>query len=548
MWWVLVVAALGWLFDVMDQRLFVLSRASALDELLSVHADDGLMARIAKGEALALEVAQALGTDPGIAPGQIVTIEGADAANPRPLIVLPPRSEGGRPRKLAIVRRGTPPETWVFPDPDRNAFIGRMATAIFLAGWATGGIFFGIIADKWGRVFTMMLTILVYAVFTGLSAFSVSWIDYSVYRFLTGLGVGGEFAAGAALVAEVMTPRARPYALGLLQALSALGNVLGSVVGLMMKPSDPVAQWDRWRGLYLVGIIPAILVLVIRGRLKEPERWRSVRQSTVGILGQNLGAMGDLFSARWRRNTWVGLLLGTAGVIGIWGVGFWTPELVKSMTPDPSIRATMFALQDVGGFLGLLAITLVTEGAAQSRRVPSTIGLVASCGLAGLLVWLGGGRVEHPVLTALLGIVSCGALYCVCTLLGVVTGGMGRRRGFLLSFILALAATIAVFRFMVEEGQIYWMIPILGFCVLLPFGMYAIYFPELYPTRIRTTGSSFCYNASRYLAAGGIFLMGSLGTVLDLRESGQVFALVYIVGMVATFWALETRGKPLVEE
>src|SRR5229473_8134212 len=109
------------------------------------------------------------------------------------------------------------------------AFGGR-ATMWFLIGWATGGLTFGVMGDRIGRAKTMMLTILIYSLCTGLSAFSTGWRDFAFYRFITGLGVGGEFAVGVALVAEVMPDRARPQALGLLQALSAVGNVAGSLV------------------------------------------------------------------------------------------------------------------------------------------------------------------------------------------------------------------------------------------------------------------------------------------------------------------------------
>src|SRR5262249_6052260 len=99
------------------------------------------------------------------------------------------------------------------------------ATSIFIVGWGIGGLIFGILGDRIGRVKTMMITILLYSAFTGLSALSVGLWDFAAYRFLTGLGVGGEFAVGVTLVAEVMSDRARPHALGWLQALSAIGNV-----------------------------------------------------------------------------------------------------------------------------------------------------------------------------------------------------------------------------------------------------------------------------------------------------------------------------------
>src|SRR5258706_305573 len=115
----------------------------------------------------------------------------------------------------------------LMPDADLNLqnIYGGRATTAFILGWATGGLIFGIIGDLWGRAKTMALTILVYAAFTGLSALSRGWIDFSMFRFLTGLGVGGEFAVGVALIAEVMPDHARPAALGSLQALSALGNI-----------------------------------------------------------------------------------------------------------------------------------------------------------------------------------------------------------------------------------------------------------------------------------------------------------------------------------
>ena len=105
-----------------------------------------------------------------------------------------------------------------------------------------------------------------------------------------------------------------------------------------------------------------------------------------------------------------------------------------------------------------------------------------------------------------------------------------------------------VFRYMTEREQIYWMIPILGFSTLLCFGMFAIYFPELYPTRLRTTGTGFCYNVARYLAAVGLFIQSDLGRRgYDLRTVAQVFALIYIVGLLAAWFAPETKDRPLAE-
>src|SRR6185437_15443030 len=107
-------------------------------------------------------------------------------------------------------------------------------TSIFLIGWATGGIVFGILGDKIGRVKTMVLTILSYSAFTGLSALSSGIWDFALYRFLTGLGVGGQLAVSVSLVAEVVSDRVRPMALGSLQALSAIGNMMAACISMVL--------------------------------------------------------------------------------------------------------------------------------------------------------------------------------------------------------------------------------------------------------------------------------------------------------------------------
>ena len=132
---------------------------------------------------------------------------------------------------------------------------------IFMIGWATGGVFFGILGDRIGRAKTMMMTILFYSLFTGLSVFSTGVWDFCVYRFLTGLGVGGQFAVGVSLVAEVMPDRARPYALGWLQALSAVGNMMAALIGIglgQLEQSGSIGS--AWRYMFVVGALPALSV------------------------------------------------------------------------------------------------------------------------------------------------------------------------------------------------------------------------------------------------------------------------------------------------
>src|SRR2546422_2560951 len=142
-------------------------------------------------------------------------------------------------------------------------FYSTIATSVFMVGWATGGLFFGIMGDRWGRARTMLLTILIYSAFTGLSALSRHWWDFMFYRFITGMGVGGEFAAGVALVAEVMPNRARPFALGLLQALSAVRNITRSLLKWGGVPY-------RWAYIVFLGALPPFLCVLGVRRLQKP--------------------------------------------------------------------------------------------------------------------------------------------------------------------------------------------------------------------------------------------------------------------------------------
>src|SRR5262249_13091071 len=226
---------------------------------------------------------------------------------------------------------------------------------------------FGIMGDRWGRARTMLLTILIYSFFTGLTALSQFWWDFMFYRFITGMGVGGEFAAGVALLAEVMPARARPYALGTLHALSALGIFRGSML-----------SWGfGWRALFVVGIVPALLVVVVRRRLQEPESWKHAREEAgPAATSADLGNLSEMLrDPRWRYHTLIGVLLALAGVIGLWGAAFWTFELVDytlreqqySQADINRIKAWGTALQDVGACLGIYCFILIA--ARLGRRL-----------------------------------------------------------------------------------------------------------------------------------------------------------------------------------
>jgi len=184
---------------------------------------------------------------------------------------------------------------------------------------ATGGIIFGMMSDKWGRVKTMVVTLLIYSSFTGLSGLATSWVDFTVYRFLVGLGVGGMFGAATTLVAESVPGNFRSMALGSLQALSATGNIIGSLISFWIQPGavDFLGGYSGWRVLFFVGILPALLVIPIVTVLREPEAWKQAKAVATTIKSKTVGSPVELFrDSRWRRNTIVGLCLGVSGMIG----------------------------------------------------------------------------------------------------------------------------------------------------------------------------------------------------------------------------------------
>jgi MFS family permease len=401
-------------------------------------------------------------------------------------------------------------------DPRMDADVdwyGGIATTIFMIGWALGGFFFGVLGDKIGRAKTMLLTVLCYSTFTGLSAISRSVWDFAGYRFLTGLGVGGQFAVGVALVAEVMSDRARPFALGWLQALSAVGNMLAACTNLVLGPLE--AQGiisNSWRIMFLIGLLPALLGIPIFLRLKEPERWKAAAKEEEELAGSSktkLGSLAELFGdPRWRRNTIVGMVLAFAGVVGLWGIGFFSFDLVdvvfRKHFKDQGLSA-----QEISGKLTFWkGITSLLQNAG------AFFGIYAFA------------RITHVV---------------------------GRKPAFAISFVLAAVATGVTFFFLDTFWQIFVLIPIMGFCQLALFGGYAIYFPELFPTRLRSTGTSFCYNVGRLVAAAGPSIKGLLTSVVfrgfpePMRYAGITMCSVFLVGLFALPFAPETKGKPLPE-
>jgi MFS family permease len=456
-WFVFAVASIAWMTDCMDQQLFNLARKTAVADLV-----------------------------------------GAAPADPQ-----------------ALQR---------FEDFKTN--MATLSTSIFLIGWATGGLIFGMFGDRLGRVRTLTLTILLYSIFTGLSAISVSVWDFCAYRFLTGLGVGGVFAAAVALLAETMPPRARTYSLGMMQAFSAIGNCTAAglfiLLGLLELNGhlDGVKPLNSWRILFLIGIVPAVLVIFIQRRLAEPKSWQLARDAASKGIGKKLGSYKEMFSeGDVRRHALLGMVLSFAGVVGLWGIGFFSIDLQQTV-----FRQTFQAEAQQLGLTGVEAAHYI-----KGQNI----------------IWAG---VTSFVL-------NIGAFFGMSAF-SVISQRIGRRGTFAIFFVLAAVSTGSLFLFMKTRADILWMTPLMGFCQLALFGGYAIYLPELFPTRLRATGTSFCYNVGRFVAASGPIALGLLTTRVFTKDSGftephrdagLAMCAVFLLGLVVLPFLPETKGKPLPE-
>jgi MFS family permease len=399
---------------------------------------------------------------------------------------------------------------------------GSLSTAIFVAGWATGGLIFGAVGDKIGRARTLTLTVLLYSVFTGLSAFSRGVHDFCAYRFVTGLGVGGVFGLAVALVADSLPDRARPHALGLLQSLSAVGNITAGLIAVLVGWNQVAAVQaggqptsDFWKYLFWVGALPAFLCVFLQARLKEPEKWVKAREAG-RLTGVKFGSYVSLFGeARWRKPALLGMLLCVAGVVGLWGVGFFSPELVGDVI-SKGLRAEKVPLGEMGG-----------------RR----------------LMWTGINMIMQNI----------GAFFGMMVFTKLAHHH-GRKPVFALAFICAFLSTFVTFRYLDQTWHIFVLIPIMGFFQLALFAGFAIYLPELFPTRLRSTGTSWCYNVGRFIAASGPFTLGLLQAHLAagavtaeaklhaFRTACCWVSVVFLLGLVALFFLPETKGRPMPED
>ena len=324
--------------------------------------------------------------------------------------------------------------------------------AAFLVGWALGGGFFGRIGDRIGRSRALCLTILTYALFTGLAFFAQTWWQLLIVRFLAALGIGGEWAVGASLLSETWPRRWRPWIAAVLQSGVNVGILLASCVVFVLAGSSP-------RVVFLVGVVPALLVLWVRREVPETLEWSKAKHNATGAAP----GIADLFRGDVRRTAVLVILVCSVSLTAHWAFIFWYQQHLRNL-PD---------------VIGLPA--------ARKNEIAS---------IANSLV----------MAAAILGNFLAAAMAKV----------MGYRRAIAvlcLAYFSSMVVTYAVPR---SHTVLLLLLPIMGASGGL-FALFTMYLPPLFPVLLRTTGAGFCYNIGRIAAAVGTVVFGLFTKVGDYR-------------------------------
>ena len=373
---------------------------------------------------------------------------------------------------------------------------GDKFLAIFLLGGTLGGWVFSSLADRIGRNPVLALTILCYSIFSGLTAFASEIWHVGVLRFLVAMGVGGEWAVGAALVAEVFPKVARERAGGIFHATSVGGLWLAASAGLLVG--------THWRTAYLLGVVPALLVLWVRMSIREPESWREAKRTKAARLGSFRELLGD---PKWRPRAVCGALLAMAGLATFWGVVVAGQNLAEELLKrlgDPKwaskAKIAFGYIQAAGAGAGMLAFGPLSARWGSKRAF--TFMHIAALVMTPIVCW-----VPWALSTA-------GAHAAGGTDIGYIA-------------LLVLLPAFAFFAQSIHAG-------------------YAVYFPTLFPTHLRSTGAGFCFNTGRILASPVLFWLSPwMKSVFSLRTAITCLGGLFLFGIVMIAFLPETKGQEL---
>jgi MFS family permease len=378
---------------------------------------------------------------------------------------------------------------------------GGIITSLLLVGWAVGGILFGKVCDRIGRTKTLMLTMAMYALGTALCAAAPNIWLLILFRIIASLGIGGEWAAGASMVAEVVPEKRRVEAGALLYTSAPMGLFLATYVATWVQgtamPGNPEVAW---RYVFLFGLVPAAVAFAVRFFIKEPERWQA---AAVGAHPK----ISELFSPKFRRVTLSGFGMALVALITWWSC-------------NAFIQTVSTGLANV-------------ESAAQ--------------GLTGAAVQ----QLAQSWVKLSTNIFNLGGL--IGTLLTIpLAKHIGRKAMFTIYFALSGISVLGTFGpSWAPHDRLYGYF-FIGLTVFGVFGAFTYYLPELFPTRLRATGAGFCYNGGRIVAAVGPFLVGRVArmgadSLTTAMEALFWVGVVPLAGLLLMPWVIETRKRTLAD-
>jgi MFS family permease len=342
---------------------------------------------------------------------------------------------------------------------------------------AAGGIVFAVIADRLGRKRALMAAIFVYSVFTAACGFAQTVVQLAIFRVCLGLGMGGEWATGAALVSESFPAKHRGKALAFVQSAWAIGYGLAALVNLIVMP-----LWG-WRGVFFVGVVPALFTLWIRRNVEEPKLWLETPKADRGRLSL-------LFTPSIAKTTFFLTLMNACTLFGWWGLNSWVPSYLR-LGPEQ-------------GGIGL------------SNSVMSLFMILMQTGM-----WFG--------------YISFGYL----------ADAIGRKRAYVL-YVLAASILLPTYGFLRQPAILLVLGPLVAFFGTGYYSGFGAVIAELYPTSVRATAAGVCYNTGRIASAAAPFIVGSLAASRGFGAAFAVAGVAFMLAALAWIGIPETRNRELV--
>ena len=386
------------------------------------------------------------------------------------------------------------------------AYYVGLALGLTLLGWGIGGITGGIAADYIGRKRMMMLSIIGYAGFTGLTAFAGSFFQFALLRFITGIAIGSEWSTGIALVAETWPTKARPKGCGFLQSAYGVGAILAAITWLILSQINPLGD-DTWRIMFALGALPALVCLYLRRSLQESERWvEAVKNRRWAATTED--AQSDAGHAKQKR-----------------------PFTLAEVFREPGSRrlvllATAMSFGATVAWWGVSALLpAYTEELAKAAGEPGN-------------VW--GSRV---------GTVYTAGAICAYVVSGFVADWLGRRWFLFLTFLGSLVSSVIAYTW-TGSVQAFVVIAFVNgiFTLGFAYSWMAIYLVELFTSAVRATAASFVFNGARLLAWVFPIIAGQIVTTFGgISQAALIMSSAYVIGLIVPWFMPETAGKPLPE-